>query len=34
MKLNMQSIDNRSLRLDLKTRARTLPIVLTGPGAK
>jgi len=34
MKLDMQHIDNWPPWLDLKTRTRTLPIVLTGPGVK
>jgi len=34
MKLDLQYIDNWSLWLDLKILARTVPIVLTGFGAK
>jgi lipopolysaccharide/colanic/teichoic acid biosynthesis glycosyltransferase len=34
MKLDMQYIDNWPPWLDLKILARTLPIVLTGLGAK
>jgi lipopolysaccharide/colanic/teichoic acid biosynthesis glycosyltransferase len=34
MQLDLQYIDNWSLWLDLKILARTLPVVLTGFGAK
>jgi lipopolysaccharide/colanic/teichoic acid biosynthesis glycosyltransferase len=34
MKLDLQYIDNWSLWLDLKILTRTLPVVLTGLGAR